>query len=123
MASFIGIPVTAGFMGKLFIFMDAVEAGLTPLAIVLAVNSILSIYYYLGIAMAAFVHEEPSPDAPVAKVNSGLALTTAICAALVFAGFVFASPIVKVFSDAPQPERFQLRLLEPAAKAGSSQAR
>lgn len=88
MVSLIGIPPTAGFFGKLQIFQDAVNAGLLPLAIVLAVNSAISIYYYLGIAFAAFVVEKPS-DAPLAKMNPALSATTWLCAAgLVLATFL-----------------------------------
>lgn len=37
------------------IFRDALQSGIMPLAILLAVNSIISIYYYIRIAQAAFV--------------------------------------------------------------------
>ena len=49
-------------------------------------NSAISIYYYLGIAAAAFVVEKPS-ETPLAKVNAGLSATMAVCAA----GLVFAA--------------------------------
>lgn len=80
-ASLIGIPPTAGFFGKYFIFLDALQADLAPLAIVLAVNSAISIYYYLGIVRAAFVAED-SPTRPAASgpVTFGNSLATAICA-------------------------------------------
>lgn len=80
-ASLIGIPPTAGFFGKYFIFLDALQADLAPLAIVLAVNSAISIYYYLGIVRAAFVADDsevrPASSGPVTFGNS---LATVICA-------------------------------------------
>jgi NADH-quinone oxidoreductase subunit N len=57
-ASLIGIPPSAGFVGKLLIFNDALAAGLPVLAIALAVNSVISVYYYLGIVQATFVSDE-----------------------------------------------------------------
>lgn len=90
MASLIGVPPTAGFFGKLLIFQDALKSGLAPLAIVLAVNSVISAYYYVGIARAAFVSEEGVPEGRVAKVNPGLALAYLICGVgtLVISGFI-----------------------------------
>lgn len=99
MASLIGIPGTAGFMGKLLIFTDAVDAGLTSLAIVLAVNSVISIYYYLGIALAAFVSEEASPDVPVSKPNPGLLAATTLCSMFVIGGFLFSGKLLMAFTE------------------------
>lgn len=96
MASLIGIPGTAGFLGKLQIFQDAVDAGLAPLAILLGVNSILSIAYYLKIAQAAFVTEEVEEKAPVAKPGFGIAATSLVCAVGVIAVFFFAGPILQI---------------------------
>lgn len=90
MASLIGVPPTAGFFGKLLIFQDALKAGLTPLAIVLAVNSVISAYYYVGIARAAFVSAEGVPTGQIARVNAGLALTYFVCGVgtLAISGFI-----------------------------------
>lgn len=104
MVSLIGIPPTAGFIGKYMIFQDALSADLTPLAIVLAVNSAISIYYYLGIAAAAFVVEKPS-ETPLAKVNAGLSATMAVSAAgLVFAA-VLTYPLMQWINSGVDPKR------------------
>jgi len=80
LASLIGVPPTAGFFAKLFIFQDALTAGLLPLALVLAVNSAISVYYYLGIAVACFVGEtrEEGPHR-FASVSAGLKATVVLC--------------------------------------------
>lgn len=95
MVSLIGIPPTAGFFGKLGIFRDAVSADLMPLAIALAINSVLSLYYYLGIAMAAFVAEPSSEDAGYQPMRLGAGIATAICAFGIIASTVFFSPLSK----------------------------
>jgi NADH-quinone oxidoreductase subunit N len=97
MASLIGVPPTAGFFGKLFIFGDAVAAGLAPLAIVLAVNSVISVYYYLGIARAAFVAEERREAGPL---SLGVASTAVICAAGVVLAAVFFAPLTNFLNGA-----------------------
>lgn len=93
MISLIGIPPTAGFFGKLYIFNDALRAGLAPLAIVLAVNSIISIWYYAGIARAALVAETEG-DAPSRPLGAGLATAGTVCAAGLFAAVIFLTPLM-----------------------------
>jgi NADH-quinone oxidoreductase subunit N len=53
--SLAGMPPFAGFAAKFFLFASAVEAGLVWLAVVGAVNSILALFYYLGILKAVFL--------------------------------------------------------------------
>lgn len=49
-----GIPPTAGFTGKLFLFTAALNQGHLTLVIIAAVNTAISIYYYLNIVRAAY---------------------------------------------------------------------
>lgn len=53
--SLIGIPLTAGFIGKYFIVAAGVKAGHWALVTILAVNSTLGLYYYLRIVVAMFL--------------------------------------------------------------------
>jgi NADH-quinone oxidoreductase subunit N len=93
MASLIGIPFTAGFAGKLMIFRDALATGLTPLAIVLAVCSIISVAYYLQIGIAVFVADEDA-EREQAKSTAGVLSVCALSALGVLGLFVFAGPFV-----------------------------
>jgi NADH-quinone oxidoreductase subunit N len=80
MFSLVGLPPTAGFVGKLLIFNDAVRVGLLPLAIVLAVNSAISAYYYLGIVWAIFQPASTSEPEPArSPIPSGVATACAVC--------------------------------------------
>lgn len=94
MCSLIGIPGTAGFLGKLFIFQDALKADLVPLAIVLAVNSIISVYYYLGIGRAMFVSDDEGEAVQNLKLNNGLRSACVVCMVGIFGAFFFYSPLM-----------------------------
>lgn len=94
MASLIGVPPTAGFFGKLMIFDDAIRTGLMPLAILLAVNSIISVYYYVGIAKAAFVDDEGAIRRETGPVHAGLTGACLLCAAGIFLAVVFYNPLM-----------------------------
>jgi NADH-quinone oxidoreductase subunit N len=85
LCSLIGIPLTGGFFGKLLIFQSALDAGLITLAVVLAVNSAVSAYYYLGILRAAFVAEEGAVPARIARPSYALNLACTLCLAAVLA--------------------------------------
>jgi NADH-quinone oxidoreductase subunit N len=91
-ASLIGIPPLAGFVGKYGIFRDALAANLTWLAIALAINSVLSIAYYLAIAHAAFVGDE-GDAAEVARPSIGISSATLICMIGVIAAGILANPL------------------------------
>jgi NADH-quinone oxidoreductase subunit N len=53
--SLAGIPLTAGFMGKFFLFGAAVREGLYGLAVIAVVNSGISIYYYMRAVVAMYM--------------------------------------------------------------------
>jgi NADH-quinone oxidoreductase subunit N len=77
MFSLAGIPPLAGFFGKLYVFKAAVDAGLTWLAVVGVVASVVGAYYYLRIVKVMYFDEpaealDPAPYAAPAAV-AGLA--------------------------------------------------
>ena len=60
--SLAGIPPTAGFMGKFYIFSAAIKEGYLGLAIIGVLNSVVSVYYYLRITIAMYM-KEPAASA------------------------------------------------------------
>jgi NADH-quinone oxidoreductase subunit N len=58
MLSLGGIPPTAGFMGKLWLFSAAIEAGYVWLAVIGVVNSAISLYYYVRVVVFMWIREE-----------------------------------------------------------------
>jgi len=63
--SLAGIPPTAGFVGKFFLFNAAVQADLVWLAILGVLNSIVALYYYLVIIKVMYVDRSPDEDKPI----------------------------------------------------------
>jgi NADH-quinone oxidoreductase subunit N len=93
MLSLFGLPLTAGFMGKVLVFRPALEAGdtlLTILVIVAVVNTAISAYYYLRLIVVMFFRERTTQWAEP-RIPIGLA------AALLIA--VFGVLYLGIFSD------------------------
>jgi NADH-quinone oxidoreductase subunit N len=75
-----GIPPTAGFFAKFYIFKAALgHEGLLSLVIIAALNSVISIYYYLKPVVAMYFREESRPAAPL---RSGAVSTALVLAAI-----------------------------------------
>jgi NADH-quinone oxidoreductase subunit N len=59
--SLLGLPVTAGFLGKFYIFKAAVDSNLIWLAVLMAINSVIGAYYYIRLIVVMYMRE-PSPE-------------------------------------------------------------
>jgi NADH-quinone oxidoreductase subunit N len=80
--SLAGIPPTAGFFGKWFVFKAAMDAGLYWLAIVAFVNSVIGAYYYLRVLVYMYMRE-PAAGAPVAvPMRSGYVAAALVVSAV-----------------------------------------
>ena len=62
MISLLGIPPTAGFMGKLYMFSAAIKSDLAWLAMVGVVNSAVSAYYYLRVIRVMYMLDPEKDD-------------------------------------------------------------
>jgi NADH-quinone oxidoreductase subunit N len=67
LVSLIGIPPTAGFMGKLYLFNAAVQSDLVWLALVGVINSVVSAYYYLKIIRTMYASPVESEESEAAE--------------------------------------------------------
>ncbi len=92
MFSLTGIPPTAGFMGKFYVFMSAIDAGYAWLVIVAVIFSAISAYFYLRIVMYMYM-KEPKETVQLAT-SPGLGLALAITVAAVIIIGVFPSVVV-----------------------------
>jgi len=84
--SLAGIPPTAGFFGKWFLFRAAIDGGFYWLAIIAFVNSVIASYYYLRVLVYMYMRE-PTAGAPVAvPMRSGYVTAALLLAAILVIG-------------------------------------
>ncbi len=91
-----GIPLTAGFMGKFIILMAGVGSALWLLAVILALNTMISFYYYLRVAFMMF-RDAPEGEAAAVAAPSlsfvGGAALAILTLSLVWIG-VYPGPLI-----------------------------
>src|SRR5712671_2844381 len=66
--SLLGLPVTAGFFGKFYIFKAAVSSHLIWLAVLMAINSIIGAYYYIRLIVVMYMREPSAESTPAIAV-------------------------------------------------------
>ncbi len=87
MFSLTGIPPTAGFWGKFYIFMAAVNAGYTWLVVVALIFSVISAYFYLRIVIYMYMKEPKETVRLTTSPTLGLALAITLAAVLIIGVF------------------------------------
>jgi NADH-quinone oxidoreductase subunit N len=78
--SLLGLPVTAGFVGKFYIFDSALASHLIWLAVLLALNSVIASFYYLRIIVVMYMRE-PHQDWAPARMSVAITLVLLVAAA------------------------------------------
>jgi NADH-quinone oxidoreductase subunit N len=99
--SLIGLPLTAGFVGKFLLFMGALavpEAApmrqvFRVLALVGALNAAVGAYYYLRVIIAMFLRSSLAPPQPAVR-RSPLLLTATACAVVTVLFGVYPWPLL-----------------------------
>jgi NADH-quinone oxidoreductase subunit N len=96
MVSLAGIPPTAGFIGKFYVFMAAVESGLTWLAAVALIFAAVSAYYYMRVVMVMYMREPDAAvlDPPQLVASPALSIVLACAVAGVLFFGLYPSPLV-----------------------------
>ncbi|HOA10008.1 MAG: NADH-quinone oxidoreductase subunit N [Bacteroidales bacterium] len=75
MFSLAGIPPTAGFFSKFFLFTDAAKGGYYWLVFIAVLNTIISLYYYLLVVKAMFISPN---EQPIERFRSDIYTRTAL---------------------------------------------
>ncbi|MBN2370265.1 MAG: NADH-quinone oxidoreductase subunit N [Vicinamibacteria bacterium] len=88
LVSLTGVPLTAGFIGKLRVFAAAISADHAVLALVGLLMSAVSAYYYLRVVVAMYM-EPPQDEDRWANVTGAAGLVIALCALAVLMLGVF----------------------------------
>jgi NADH-quinone oxidoreductase subunit N len=98
-----GIPPTAGFVGKFYIFSAAIKAGYIWLAIIGVMNSLVSVYYYLRITVLMYMKPAEADLGPVSFSPAQTAVVAVTAAGVlligIFPGFLYNLAVnsVKIF--------------------------
>jgi len=93
--SLTGIPPTAGFVGKFYLFAAAVEAGYIWLVLIAVVNSAISLFYYMRVVTAMYMREVP-PGGIATSPSFALNIALLLAAAGTLLLGIFPGPILEL---------------------------
>lgn len=96
--SLTGIPPTAGFWAKVYVFNAAVQADLVWLALVGVLNSVISAYYYLRVVMYMFARDPETDSSFQPSINLGLAMGIAVLGLLAIG--IYPTPLIEASESA-----------------------
>ncbi|MBM3617325.1 MAG: NADH-quinone oxidoreductase subunit NuoN [Alphaproteobacteria bacterium] len=98
MFSMAGIPPLAGFWGKFYVFLAAIESGLFTLAIIGMLLSVVSAYYYLKVVKIMYFDEARTSFDK--NASGGLRLVVTGCSLFTLLYFVYPTPIISYAKQA-----------------------
>jgi NADH-quinone oxidoreductase subunit N len=99
MASLAGIPPLGGWFAKFYVIRAALDAGTpgaTVLIIILAVNSVIALYYYMNVVRVMWSSPVPDEDRSPIRVPATLATSIGICVVVVVAIGVYPQAFARL---------------------------
>ncbi len=94
MFSLAGVPPTAGFVGKFYVFTAAYEGGQGWLALIGVLTSAIAAFFYLRVVLRMFMHEPVREVRP--ELNRGLVINILIAGVLTLLIGLIPTPIVSL---------------------------
>ena len=96
MLALAGIPPTAGFMGKLYLFAAAVNGGYVILTLIAVIMSAVSLYYYFRIVVQMYLRDGEEEDAAPAEMlrDRWTEFAIALCLVFTLVVGVYPAPVV-----------------------------
>jgi NADH-quinone oxidoreductase subunit N len=98
--SLLGMPLTAGFMGKIMVFSAAVNQGYIWLVVLGVLNTAISAYYYLRLIIVMFFRERTAAWEPP-RVPASIAVALILTILGVFYLGLFPGRVIRAFSPHP----------------------
>jgi len=98
--SLAGIPPTAGFVGKFYIFSAAVKEGFYKLAIIGVLNSALSLFYYLRVMVIMYMKEPEKKEVLPIQFSPGLVIALLIAVLGVIYLGILPARVIDLATDA-----------------------
>jgi NADH-quinone oxidoreductase subunit N len=99
--SLAGIPLTAGFMGKFFVVAAGVNSALWLLIIMLVINSVIGLFYYLRIIVVMYARPVAQVESEPNRTVSGHAVLAVLTILLVWLG-VYPGTVIDVIQKTVQ---------------------
>ena len=93
--SLIGVPLTGGFFGKLYIFKAALDARLVWLTVLGLLTTAVAAYYYLRILVVMHMKEPGEATAELPPPPPGIRIVLWVCAAATLALGLFPSLVLR----------------------------
>ncbi len=100
MLSLAGIPPTAGFVAKYYLFASVIETGHTTLAVIAALNVAIGLYYYMRIVVAMFMSE--ATEKTGLTLSPGLVSVLAVTLILTLFIGLYPDPFIAMAQTATQ---------------------
>jgi len=98
MASLAGLPLTAGFLGKMLVFISAIDHGYWGVIGCAIIGAAAGFYYYFKVILAIYT-TEGAPDEPLKVSLSSKAIATALAVVIIVLG-LYPKPLQNVLSPA-----------------------
>jgi len=95
LVSLTGLPPTAGFIGKLYIFFALVDANMIVVALIALANSVVSLYYYIRVVKHMYLTRPNSQTVAVVPNIANTVLLMVLLLPIVILGLYF-SPLVEL---------------------------
>ena len=93
LVSLTGLPPTAGFIGKLYIFIALIDAKMIVVAVIALLNTVVSLYYYVKVLKHMFLDKSEKEIPVISTSYSSAILLIAIVAPILIFG-VYFTPLV-----------------------------
>jgi NADH-quinone oxidoreductase subunit N len=102
--SLIGLPLTVGFLGKVYLIKPALSSNLTGLVIIMVINAAVSAGYYLRIVATMFLKNEPVPldaqaPATLPRIRSWPVMTAIVLSVAGTLAFGIVLPLAEGLSE------------------------
>jgi NADH-quinone oxidoreductase subunit N len=91
--SLVGLPPSAGFIGKLYLFVALIDSNMVVLAVIAILNTVISLYYYIRVLKEMFL-AKPTTKYPPFKVSAFNVIVIVILLAPVVVFGVYFTPVV-----------------------------
>jgi NADH-quinone oxidoreductase subunit N len=87
------LPPTAGFIGKLYLFIALIDAKMIVVAVIALLNSVVSLYYYARVLKHMFL-VKPETEAPTISISRTDTILVSVFVAAILVLGVYFEPLI-----------------------------